>query len=89
MEGAMPRPWTPLAEFEKSERNRIRFALRTAADNDIVADGVACKFGRLWYINVDRLPEWAVKRTRLALHGHASDSPPQRRRRGDTRLEAV
>lgn len=83
MISAMGASWKSLAEFDEREQNRIRFALRTAADNDIVADGVAAKFGRLWYINVDRLPDWAIKRTRLALHGHASAPPTPRRRRGD------
>jgi hypothetical protein len=82
MIGAMTGPWKGLSEFDESEQNKLRFILRGAAHNGIVEDGVACKYGREWRINTDRLPDWLIKRTRLALQGDDPD-PPRGRRRGD------
>jgi hypothetical protein len=89
MDGAMPHPWKALAEFDKREQNRLRFALRDAVRNGLLDDGVVAKFGRLWFVNTDRLPDWAIKRTREILQGHGPDSPPpQHRRRGNAPIEA-
>ncbi|MBL8202422.1 MAG: hypothetical protein JNK40_15765 [Chromatiales bacterium] len=82
MTGAMSGPWKGLSEFSDSEQNKLRFILRDAANNGIVEAGVACKYGREWRVNTDRLPDYLLERTRLALHGHASQ-PPRNRRRGD------
>jgi hypothetical protein len=59
--------WKLIADFPADEQAKLRWLLRHAAENGIVEAGVACKFGRTWVINPQRLPDYLCKQTLATL----------------------
>lgn len=54
----------PLKDFPPTERQKLKWLLRHAQDNGIIAAGVAVKFGRDWYICAAKLPAFLAEHTR-------------------------
>jgi len=59
--------WIGIADFSDAEQIKLRWLLRNANENGIVAQGVAVKFGREWRINKRELPRFLQKLTMEAL----------------------
>ncbi len=55
--------WLSIADFDEAEQLKLRWLLRNANGNGIVAQGVAVKFGREWRINPSKLPKFLQKLT--------------------------
>ena len=55
--------WIGIADFSDGEQLKLRWLLRNANENGIVAQGVAVKFGREWRINERKLPRFLQKLT--------------------------
>lgn len=55
--------WKALADYPDNERTKLRWLLRGADENGIVAEGVAIKFGREWRINTEKLPAFLGRLT--------------------------
>lgn len=63
----MGKEWIALTDLPETERTKLRWLLRNAAENGIVAEGVAIKFGRQWLINTEILPAFLQQQTLLSL----------------------
>jgi hypothetical protein len=64
--------WPALADLPRDEFQKMKWLLLHAAENGIVADGVAVKFGRERRINTAKLPEFLRKETLRTLGSHAA-----------------
>ena len=56
-----------ISDFSRAEQFKLRWLLRHAAENGIVNDGVALKFGREWRIDEKKLPLFLRKLTLASL----------------------
>lgn len=65
-------PWTRIAEFPTKEQNKVRWLLRHSAENGMVEQGIAMKFGREWLINREKLPAFLVELTLRKERGRAA-----------------
>lgn len=63
--------WIPIQEFPSKEQNKLRWLLRHAAENGIVGEGVAMKFGREWRVNKRKLPGFLCELTRKRMGASA------------------
>ena len=63
--------WKKISDYPEAEQHKLRWLLRYAAENGIVDAGVACKYGREWQINENRLPDFLIEQTRRLVAARA------------------
>jgi hypothetical protein len=71
-----------ISDFDKEERESIRHLCRTADENGIVEFGAACRLGKSWRINRERLPAFLAEHTLRVLKRERQN--PQAKRRAHT-----
>ena len=54
--------WLPIRKLPPADRNKVRWIVRNDPE-EVVASGVGVLFGREWYINLSRLPDYLQERT--------------------------
>jgi hypothetical protein len=74
--------WSTIRDLPKDQQQKVRYLVRNALDNGIVAAGVAVRFGNEWRVNRTKLPTFLAELTLRTLERERQN--PQAKRRAHT-----
>jgi hypothetical protein len=67
----LPAHFRKLASLSAPERSSIRWLIRFAEENGIVREGIVIRFGRNWWIDTERLPDFLRRQSTVVSRGRA------------------